>query len=611
MVRGLRFAGLAGAVALAALILVGASSGNSSSDRGLTAARDGSVPPNPISQVDCNGLSPTFKAVKQGNSAYCTDPRSIEDGKPARFEDNGRYIGHDEPSVKFISSAPGSGYHMTYYQQLAKDPAAAPTVNGSVTHYAELSVAPWFGLPICDPRSYPQNPCTPDSDTNTGMGAPTDAGSAFLEVQFYAPGFQPFVDAPSCDDTRYCAALTIDSLSCTFGFAFCNGDCIEPVNFAYIQRNGVPAGPPSPQLSDFSTFTPNDETLFMNPGDSLKVTIGDTKDGLKIVIKDFTTGQSGFMVASAANGFMNTDATTCNGTPFSFHPEYNTARQENQVPWAALEGGVLMQTEIGHGESCSSVVNKLALPDGTPLLPFDTRTFQTCKGGNEGQRGGGEGPCNFFTGECQNVETQPGFTCPSNNFASGANCEFSDSPCMPKGSRPVDPAVTSGHESTVTWPVAFCTQNFTQNGDLDFDGLSYRPDWPAANDGSDGHPTPFRYAGPFDPSGHPYPQIQFETDVGASEISCDLNTGAGCTAKPAGAQFYPFWTTGRQDRPQGFPGTGHNHVCLWNFGNDITDATRDDFGKTAQYGTPNLARFPGTLTSQVMPNPQLNSSCSG
>lgn len=43
--------------------------------------------------------------------------------------------------------------------------------------------------------------------------------------------------------------------------------------------------------------------------------------------------------------------------PHTFHAEYSTASQQNQVPWAALEGGVLMQQEIGHFESCNSVAH--------------------------------------------------------------------------------------------------------------------------------------------------------------------------------------------------------------------------------------------------------------
>ena len=72
-------------------------------------------------------------------------------------------------------------------------------------------------------------------------------GSAFMEMQLYPPGNPPFVDSASCDDTHWCAALTIDSLECTTGFATCNTNCEEPVNFGFIQKNGVPTGPPAPQ----------------------------------------------------------------------------------------------------------------------------------------------------------------------------------------------------------------------------------------------------------------------------------------------------------------------------------------------------------------------------
>jgi hypothetical protein len=292
--------------------------------------------------------------VKLGAGALCTDPLAFYDGQPTRFVDNGHYVGHDEPTVKFISRAAGSGNEMKYFMRLAVDPKSAPTATSStVTHYAELSVAPWFGLPLCDPKSYPQNPCAPDNDANGGtVSDPNAAGSTFMELQFYPPGFQPFIDCISCSDTQYCAALNIDSLECTFGFATCNVNCIEPANFAFLQLDGVPAGPPSPQLTNTQTFTPNSRTLFMNQGDVLLITIRDTSQGLLTSVHDLTTHQTGSMVASAANGFMNTNIADCSGSPFSFHAEYDTARQQNQVPWAALEGGVLMQQEIGHFEPC-------------------------------------------------------------------------------------------------------------------------------------------------------------------------------------------------------------------------------------------------------------------
>ena len=88
------------------------------------------------------------------------------------------------------------------------------------------------------------------------------------------------------------------------------------------------------------------------------ISISDPPQGFTTVVRDLTTHQTGFMTASAANGFMNTNIADCSGTPFTFHAEYSTAKQQNQVPWAALEGGVLMQQEIGHGEVCNSVTNQ-------------------------------------------------------------------------------------------------------------------------------------------------------------------------------------------------------------------------------------------------------------
>src|ERR1022692_3855483 len=139
------------------------------------------VRPNHVNQLDCNGYSTKYKALNPGGKEHCTDPRGVRRVKVngrwvsrgTRFEDNGHYIGHDEPSVKFISSAPGSGNTMTYLMRMPVDPKKAPTASGSVTDYSELSIAPWFGLPMCDPGSYPQNPCTPDSDSNTGSGLST------------------------------------------------------------------------------------------------------------------------------------------------------------------------------------------------------------------------------------------------------------------------------------------------------------------------------------------------------------------------------------------------------------------------------------------------------
>ncbi|HEY7947216.1 MAG TPA: hypothetical protein VID75_06050, partial [Acidimicrobiales bacterium] len=83
------------------------------------------VPPNPVSNIDCNGWSTVSKPLKPQMRSLCTDPIQIRNGKASRFVDNGWYVGHDEPSVKFISTAPGSGNTMTYDMQLPVDPTKA------------------------------------------------------------------------------------------------------------------------------------------------------------------------------------------------------------------------------------------------------------------------------------------------------------------------------------------------------------------------------------------------------------------------------------------------------------------------------------------------------
>jgi hypothetical protein len=576
------------------------------------ATASGTVAPNAINELDCNGWSASYESVRKHAGDLCTDPIRVINGSGNRFTDNGWYVGHDEPSVKFISSAPGSGNAMTYVVRVPVDPRQSPTLALDVTHYGELSVAPWFGLPLCDPGSYPQNPCTPDSDRNSGLTTdPHAAGSAFMELQLYPPGYTPFVDSESCSATQWCAALTIDSLECTYGFASCNPSCEEPTNFAFLQTNGVPAGPPSPQLANLKTFLPNRDTLMINPGDLLVVSITDTPQGLKATIRDLTTGQTGYMTASAANGFMNTSISTCNGTPFNFHAEYNTASINNRVPWAALEGGVLMEEEIGHSEICQSLTSQdptsESFPNGQTFT--DNLTFDTCVEGSGKHRQLGEGPCDPTTGLCQNAKTQGPHgpqPCPTDDPASGALCEFADGWCFPAGIRY---AVIDGVETEEFSADNQCFANRFQNGDLDFDGVSYQPNaWP---DGSPGHPSYFEVIGPFDAHGQPYPQVQFETDANGSAFLCDTLTGDGCVLPLTGSNFYPFYSLSPYGSEafsslavEGWQGTS----CAWDFGN-VSPQTIEDFGQDAQYGSPDLSWYGGTSISAPRPNPEFSGRC--
>jgi hypothetical protein len=580
----------------------------------LTTSSGPIAPSTTGSDVDCNGWSDAYAPARGAMRAVCTDPIAINSsGKASRLIDNGWYVGHDEPSVKFISSKPGSGNAMTYFMQLPVDPHAAPTPSGSVTDYGELSVAPWFGLPMCDPHSYPQNPCTPDSDTNSGsISDPNAAGSAFMELQFYPPGFTPFIDSESCSKDKWCSALTIDSLECTFGFATCNANCEEPVNFAFLQRDGVPTGPAAPQDPDVNTFLANNQTLEMNPGDVLEVSISDPSSGFLTVVRDLTTGQTGYMQASAGNGFADTNIADCTGNPYTWHAEYSTAKQPNQVPWAAAEGGVLMEQEIGHFQSCNSLSNKdpysASYLDGTTYS--DPQVYQTCDGGLEGPNATGEGPCNADGTVCQNASTQgpdgPA-ACPTDDATSGDLCEFADGYCFPQGSRMTS---IDGKPVAQSARLTGCFDDQFQNGDLDFDGNPYQPNaWP---NGTSHTPTVMRYAGPFT-GGSPYPQVQYESDIGGSSFLCNTTTGAGCTTPPIGAHFYPFWTlsklrgrgshafAGRDDHSPG--------ACVWNFGTDIPGVTTNGLGGDGEYGTPDVARYGGTIISTVQSNPEFAPNC--
>jgi hypothetical protein len=507
------------------------------------------VQPHRIGELDCNGLSPIQRPVKP--AIMCADPRGSDEG---RLSDNGHYIGHDEPSVRFISTRPGSGSDTTFTERLPVDPAARPTVRTpgrDVTHWFELSVAPWMSTTVCDPHSDPLTSCVPRSDANAPHGRYPGGGAAFVELQFYPPGFAPFVDSISCDNQHWCSALTIDSVECTASGA-CNNNCIEPVNFSFIQTNGVPPGPASPQLSNLATVTPNAHTLKMNPGDKIRVRLFDARirggHALEAKETDLTTGRSGFMVASAANGFMNTDPFDCTGTPFNFQPEYSSARAQNIIPWGFGPYMINNQFEIGHFEACRRATGFSTLTSGT----FSDTYFNRCHGPYETARD------------------------------TSASFEPDDSPCYRAGD-------THGG-TTPPNLVTGCDVFFDAVGDLDYDGSSYRADWPSSTVPGR-FPTPFLQEQPTTVQGATYPKIQFVTDASASELNtkCNLSSGAGCVLPPKGpGHFYPYWT---QARVAG--------KCVWEFGNMHNGKT---FGRDAQYGSVR----PGTLggfTGPIRANP--------
>src|ERR1700722_14720760 len=506
------------------------------------------VAPNAVGELDCNGLSPVQHPVKP--AVMCKDPRGTWNG---RFYENGKYIGHDEPSMRFISNQAGSGNDVTFIERLPLEPNALPTVGHpgrDVTHTFELTIAPWYSITVCDPQSAPENPCTPKSDANAPAGSYPGAGAAFVELQFYPPGFAPFTDNISCDDAHWCSALNIDSLEFSgSGFApsGCNQNCTEPVNFAFVQNNGVPTGPPSPQESDDSSFTPNRHTLLMNPGDLIKVHLFDARipggHALEAQETDLSTGRSGFMIASAANGFMNTSITDCSGTPFNFQPEYNTARAQNLIPWGFGPYMINSQFEIGHFEPCTSLVN--------PVTDTGDTFYTNCVG-------------------------------PYETSSENSALEPADAPCYPFGDT---------HGGTAAPNLVTGCDVFTDAiGDLDYDGTPYYPDWPNSVF-PDRFPSTFLQFQPFTGFGQRYPQIQFVTDNSATQFvtGCDPQSGQNCVLPvPGPGNFYPYWTQARV-----------GGACVWEFGNVRNGNT---FGGDKQYGSVGPTTL-GAFASAVQRNP--------
>ncbi len=362
-------------------------------------------------------------------------------------------------------------------------------------------------------------------------------GTAFLELQFYPPGWVPFQEAISCDDTQWCAALAIFSFNrnqntgVDNNAACLNSVGVEPANFAFITKSGTPDSPPAPLDLTGASFMPNPTTdLFMNAGDQLDVSIHDSGAGLVTEIHDLTTGESGSMTASVANGFaqVNYDpaATTCTQTPYAFHPMYSTSSEHTRVPWAAHSYNVAFSDEIGH--------------------------FEYCDHAN-------------VHGKCVNP------TLGDNNKK-----DADDSACF-------------NADESLLIQVGGCIAT-----DNDFDGVSYQKTWPGtlsppALDAAV-NPSSILFTSPTFGGGQNFQRVGFEADLPRIEAAdfggiCDRSTGANCVNPPPGSNFYPFFST-RADA---------THGCLWQLGGASIPGTTNTFGgnSAAEFGPLLFLDYPG------------------
>jgi hypothetical protein len=365
-----------------------------------------------------------------------------------------------------------------------------------------------------------------------------------MEMQFYPPGW-----FSSCDTTdRWCSALNIDSLSENMNTGLGNnsacGGAVEYVNFAFITKSGVPGGPPSPLLHNGSTFTPTADTLFYNPGDVLRIVLQDTTHGLKITITDLTSGESGSMTASAANGFggilYDPSGSSCDpathNVPTDFHPMYATSSEHTRVAWAAHSYNIAFSDEVGHFEYCNAV--------------------------------------NAEGGRC----TADGVHDLDNGLPAGAEDDFG---CFD--------ATFAGEVGLV--PIGGCTST-----DFDFDGVPYQLVWPGTLKSQSAdrelHARPVLFTSPLFTNTSTLQQqnferVAFESDLPRIESNTnpvcqrhvfnpsDPSPGSGCVNPPTGAPFYPFFTT-----------TGGASKCTWQEGGANIPGTNKSFGgsSTAEFG---------------------------
>ena len=517
---------------------------------------------------------PTHASPPNARLFACDEQSGILCAEARENPGVGYYVGHDEPSLLFYSNEPGAGSSQVYRLRLPKDPPQVPKQDGSGgTWNFQLHPAFWFGMAVCDdqgdpnpggsPSAGPNIPCADASDSNVYDDAsPTSShyigkhpGTAFMEMQFYPPGWVN----TNGTATQWDAALNVDTFDDNANTGQNNNPACqkavgtEYVNFAFIQRDGkpFPAGSPSPLGPQVST---NAKTLFMNPGDELIVTLTDTPHGLKITVRDLTTHQNGFMVASAANGFASVlwdpNGTNCNfathNIPHDFHPTYATSSERTRVPGAAHSYNIAFSDEIGHFEYCNSV------PAGV-------------------------GPC------ASDAADDP----------PGPNAD--DDVC-------IDPSLI---------PAGLVQIGGCVDSDVDFDGVPYRNNtWPGSFRDpvldAQFHSQPPIFSSPLFTDRHGrqenFSRVAFETDMPRIEAAtnppcqrhlsnpADANPGAGCVNPPVGTDFYPFFSL-RVDGDDGDDGEDEGDGCRWQESGPFERGSLFLFGRSSAsvFGTSPLA----------------------
>jgi hypothetical protein len=255
----------------------------------------------------------------------------------------------------------------------------------------------------------------------------------------------------------------------------------------------------------------------MNPGDQIVIHMHDTPQGYSVDLNDVTTHQKGSMTASVKNGFAH----------ILYQPNATTC---TSAPYAF------------HAEYSS------ADPRGNT---WSAHTYNVAYSDEIGH----------FE-HCTTVDANFNCAVAGADDPGGLDDDDGNNFCVP------------GTDSLLI------KINGCFSDDLDFDGPSYKNEWPGTfpNPVLDFlfHPQPLKFTSATTSNGHDnYPRIAFEADLPRIEPTCDRQTGAGCTNPPPGAQFYPFYTT-----------TIDQGTCTWQEGGNYIPGTINHYGgsSTTEFG---------------------------